>query len=267
MAGLGRRLQRRSGAGSSRAGFVVLLLVHEMGHVIALRREGIKASAPMFIPFLGAVISATSLGDNAARRGARRPRRPDPRQHRRCRLRRDLARHRQRLLAGARASPGSSSTCSTCCRSCRSTAGARWRRWPRGCGSPGSPGWSCWRSSFPNPIILLISCRRRPRDLPALEAAPAGGAEQAGLLPRQPARPGAGRRRLHRPDRAAGRRDGRRRTCRGRCDRRVSGPASPPRVHRRSHRRLPPHLRSARRSRSSRAISRHVALRIVSRLS
>ena len=46
-------------------GFVVLLLVHEMGHVIALRREGIKASAPMFIPFLGALISARSLGDNA----------------------------------------------------------------------------------------------------------------------------------------------------------------------------------------------------------
>jgi Zn-dependent protease len=47
------------------AGFVVLLLVHEMGHVIALRREGIKASAPMFIPFLGAVITSRSLGDNA----------------------------------------------------------------------------------------------------------------------------------------------------------------------------------------------------------
>jgi Zn-dependent protease len=46
-------------------GFVVLLLVHEMGHVIQLRREGIKASAPMFIPFLGAVISAKSLGQNA----------------------------------------------------------------------------------------------------------------------------------------------------------------------------------------------------------
>ncbi|MDQ6835993.1 MAG: site-2 protease family protein [Actinomycetota bacterium] len=46
-------------------GFVVLLLVHELGHVIALKREGIKASLPMFIPFLGAVISARSLGDNA----------------------------------------------------------------------------------------------------------------------------------------------------------------------------------------------------------
>jgi Zn-dependent protease len=47
------------------AGFVGLLLVHELGHVIQLRREGLKASAPMFIPFLGAVISARSLGENA----------------------------------------------------------------------------------------------------------------------------------------------------------------------------------------------------------
>jgi Zn-dependent protease len=46
-------------------GFVILLFVHEMGHVIALRREGIKASAPMFIPFMGAVITSRSLGDNA----------------------------------------------------------------------------------------------------------------------------------------------------------------------------------------------------------
>jgi Zn-dependent protease len=46
-------------------GFVLLLLVHEMGHVIQLRREGVKASAPMFIPFLGAVVTAKSLGENA----------------------------------------------------------------------------------------------------------------------------------------------------------------------------------------------------------
>jgi Zn-dependent protease len=46
-------------------GFVVLLLVHELGHVIQLRREGIPASAPMFIPFLGAVVASKSLGDNA----------------------------------------------------------------------------------------------------------------------------------------------------------------------------------------------------------
>jgi Zn-dependent protease len=47
------------------AGFVALLFVHEMGHVIQLRREGIKASTPMFIPFLGAAIFSRSLGDNA----------------------------------------------------------------------------------------------------------------------------------------------------------------------------------------------------------
>lgn len=46
-------------------GFVLLLLLHELGHVIQLRREGIEASAPMFIPFLGAVVSAKSLGDDA----------------------------------------------------------------------------------------------------------------------------------------------------------------------------------------------------------
>ncbi len=47
-------------------GFVLLLLVHELGHVIQLRREGVEASAPMFIPFLGAVIAAKSMGDDAA---------------------------------------------------------------------------------------------------------------------------------------------------------------------------------------------------------
>lgn len=47
-------------------GFVLLLLLHELGHVFQLRREGIEASAPMFIPFLGAVISAKSLGNDAA---------------------------------------------------------------------------------------------------------------------------------------------------------------------------------------------------------
>jgi Zn-dependent protease len=47
-------------------GFVLLLFIHEMGHVIQLRREGVEASAPIFIPFVGAVISAKSLGKDAA---------------------------------------------------------------------------------------------------------------------------------------------------------------------------------------------------------
>ncbi|HEU4737514.1 MAG TPA: site-2 protease family protein [Solirubrobacterales bacterium] len=47
-------------------GFVLLIFVHEMGHVIQLRREGVEASAPIFIPFLGAMIATESLGDDAA---------------------------------------------------------------------------------------------------------------------------------------------------------------------------------------------------------
>ena len=47
-------------------GFVLLLLVHEMGHVLQLRREGIKASAPMFIPFLGALVAMKELPKDAA---------------------------------------------------------------------------------------------------------------------------------------------------------------------------------------------------------
>ncbi len=46
-------------------GFVVLLFVHEMGHVFQLRREGVKASAPMFIPFLGAAVMMKSMPDDA----------------------------------------------------------------------------------------------------------------------------------------------------------------------------------------------------------
>lgn len=46
-------------------GFVGLLFVHEMGHVAALRMMGIKATAPMFIPFMGAFIGMKQMPDNA----------------------------------------------------------------------------------------------------------------------------------------------------------------------------------------------------------
>ena len=39
-------------------GLVASIYVHEMGHVAALNRYGIKASAPMFVPGLGAFITA-----------------------------------------------------------------------------------------------------------------------------------------------------------------------------------------------------------------
>jgi Zn-dependent protease len=46
-------------------GFVLLLLIHEMGHVIQLKREGIDASAPMFVPFLGAMVAMKEMPGNA----------------------------------------------------------------------------------------------------------------------------------------------------------------------------------------------------------
>jgi Zn-dependent protease len=39
-------------------GFLVAVYIHEMGHVAALRRFGIEATAPMFIPGIGAFVRA-----------------------------------------------------------------------------------------------------------------------------------------------------------------------------------------------------------------
>jgi Zn-dependent protease len=46
-------------------GFVLLLLVHELGHVLEAKHQGLPVSAPMFIPFLGALITLKQLPDNA----------------------------------------------------------------------------------------------------------------------------------------------------------------------------------------------------------
>jgi Zn-dependent protease len=40
---------------------VLFIYIHEMGHVIALRSYGLPASAPMFIPGLGAFIRLRTL--------------------------------------------------------------------------------------------------------------------------------------------------------------------------------------------------------------
>src|SRR3954471_23366289 len=48
------------------AGFVALIFIHEMGHVFQLRREGIPATAPLFIPFLGAYVGMKQLPQDAA---------------------------------------------------------------------------------------------------------------------------------------------------------------------------------------------------------
>jgi Zn-dependent protease len=43
-------------------GFVLLILVHELGHIFEARRQGLKVSAPMFIPFFGAFVTIEKAG-------------------------------------------------------------------------------------------------------------------------------------------------------------------------------------------------------------
>ncbi|HVW24909.1 MAG TPA: site-2 protease family protein [Polyangiaceae bacterium] len=38
-------------------GFVALIFIHEMGHAVAIRRAGLAAGLPVFVPFIGAFIS------------------------------------------------------------------------------------------------------------------------------------------------------------------------------------------------------------------
>jgi Zn-dependent protease len=47
-------------------GFVLSIYVHEMGHVIALRKYGIAATSPMFIPFVGAIVRLRQYPANVA---------------------------------------------------------------------------------------------------------------------------------------------------------------------------------------------------------
>jgi Zn-dependent protease len=46
-------------------GFVILLLVHECGHLIVARKFGLKVGAPVFIPFMGAFIALKEAPRNA----------------------------------------------------------------------------------------------------------------------------------------------------------------------------------------------------------
>jgi Zn-dependent protease len=46
-------------------GIVVLLLVHECGHALQMKREGIKVEGMAFIPFLGAAVWSKELGRDA----------------------------------------------------------------------------------------------------------------------------------------------------------------------------------------------------------
>ena len=46
-------------------GLVLLIFVHEMGHVVVLRARGIDAGLPVFLPFLGAFVSMKSQPKSA----------------------------------------------------------------------------------------------------------------------------------------------------------------------------------------------------------
>lgn len=47
------------------AGFLLLLLCHEMGHYLAARRRGLNVGAPTFIPFVGAWIEMKEIPHDA----------------------------------------------------------------------------------------------------------------------------------------------------------------------------------------------------------
>ena len=50
-------------------GLAVLILVHEIGHVLEARRQGLHVSWPMFIPFLGAYVTISRAGLTPLRSG------------------------------------------------------------------------------------------------------------------------------------------------------------------------------------------------------
>lgn len=43
-------------------GFVLMILVHELGHAAEARRQGLKVSLPMFVPFIGAYVKIQHAG-------------------------------------------------------------------------------------------------------------------------------------------------------------------------------------------------------------
>lgn len=46
------------------AGFIALLFIHEMGHALVMRQQGIKTTPVLFIPFMGALIGMKEMPKN-----------------------------------------------------------------------------------------------------------------------------------------------------------------------------------------------------------
>jgi Zn-dependent protease len=55
----------QSGGWAFGVGFVLLILIHELGHAVAIRRAGLAAGYPVFIPFFGAMIALKDQPRNA----------------------------------------------------------------------------------------------------------------------------------------------------------------------------------------------------------
>ena len=191
--GLDARLRRRLRADLGlefAAGFVALLFIHEMGHYIQLRREGVKPSGMVFIPFLGAAVGTRSLGGSALAEARVGLAGPDPRLARHGRAAADRGRDRRRLLARARVHR-------LLPQPLQPAAGRPARRRP-GDGGDGAvdvvrrlrrDGRAVLHLAEPDPDADRPA--RRLRDLPALEAAQAGRGGQRRVLPGHAARTGS----------------------------------------------------------------------------
>src|SRR4029077_18130378 len=51
-------------------GFAILILVHEMGHYIDIKRRGLPVEMPMFLPGLGAYVRRAAMGVSQATQAA-----------------------------------------------------------------------------------------------------------------------------------------------------------------------------------------------------
>ena len=121
--------------------FVLLMFVHELGHALWMRKEGIPAGAPVFIPFLGAVISMRDRPRDAyveAKVGLAGPVLGTHRRGRRARPRRA---DRLRPAAGGGLDGLPAQPLQPAADRAARRRPRHGRRSTRRCGSPASPAW------------------------------------------------------------------------------------------------------------------------------
>ena len=182
--------------------------IHEMGHYIQLRREGVKPSGMLFIPFLGAAVGTRSLGGSALAEARVGLAGPVLGSLAAAALVPDRARDRRRVLARARVhrllpqplQPAAGGAARRRPRDGRDGAVDVVRRLRRD-GAARSP------VAEPDPVlILLLGGLETYRRWKERKRGDEGNADYYRVRPRAPR---ARRRRLHRADRRAGGRHGR----------------------------------------------------------